>query len=101
MKRMLAMLLVLAFVLILPVGAAVEVDDYSEATVMSRLGLYDGGLDTGSLSAQITRGEGVAWLMRLIGGAHTVPAGCRHPFGDVPAGLRDAVAWAYTNGLTM
>lgn len=101
MKRMLAMLLVLAFVLILPVGAAVEVDDYSEATVMSRLGLYDGGLDTGSLSAQITRGEGVALLMRLIGGAHTVPAGCRHPFADVPSELRDAVAWAYTNGLTV
>ena len=101
MKRMFAMMLVLAMMFTLPAAAAVEVDDYSDALVLSRLGLYDDVLRTGDLSAPLTRGEGTALLMRLIGGAHTVPAGCRHPFGDVPAGLRDAVAWAYTNGLTM
>ena len=101
MKRMLAMLLVLALALSLPVGAAAEVDDYSEALVMSQLGLYDDVTDTAVLDSPITRGEGTALLMRLIGGAHAAPAGCRHPFTDVPNELRDAVAWAYTNGLTV
>ena len=101
MKRLIAMMLVLILALSLPAGAAIEVDDYSDALVLSRLGLYDDVLDTGALSAPITRGEGAALLMRLIGGAHAAPAGCRHPFVDVPSGLRDAVAWAYTNGLTV
>ena len=100
MKRMMAMMLALVLALTMPAAAAVEVDDYSGALAMSRLGLYDDVLDTGALSAAITRGEGTALLMRLIGGAHAAPAGCRHPFTDVPDELRDAVAWAYTNGLT-
>ncbi len=99
MKRSLACILslLLAFSLALPVGAA---DDYAEVLALGRLGLYDDILDRAALSQPITRGEGTALLLRLIGGKYAVVGANRHPFTDVPADLADAVAWAYTNGLT-
>lgn len=99
MKRMIALVLSLIFslTLALPIGAA---DDYDEVLALGRLGLYDDILDRAALAQPITRGEGTALLCRIIGGRYAVVGANRHPFTDVPADLSDAVAWAYTNGLT-
>lgn len=99
MKRLTALFLSLMMLLTLALPAAAA-DEYTEVLALGRLGLYDDILDRAALSQPITRGEGTALLLRLIGGQHAVLGGNRHPFTDVPADLSDAVAWAYTNGLT-
>lgn len=99
MKRLIALFLTLMMLLTLalPADAAVE---YEEVTALGALGLYDDIIDPAALARPITRGEGTALLLRLIGGQHAVMGANRHPFTDVPADLDDAVAWAYTEGLT-
>lgn len=103
MKRLTALFLSLIMLLgaVLPASAAwVVLDDLHEVEALGKLGLYDDVIDRAALGRSITRGEGTALLLRLIGSRHAVLGGNKHPFTDVPAGLHDAVAWAYTEGLT-
>lgn len=99
MKRWIALLLSLVLVAALALPAAAD-DGLGEAQALAALGLYAGSTAADALNEPLTRGEGTALLLRLIGGQHGGLGKNKHPFTDVPADLDDAVAWAYTNGLT-
>ncbi len=108
MKRMISLLLALLLVAgLVPAALAASQEAEQAAQELYARGLFLGvgpgedGKPLFELDRAMTRSEAVTMLVRLLGKETEAAAGgWSLPFEDVPAWARNAVGYAYANGLT-
>lgn len=103
-KRLFAILLVVVTMIAAVVPAtAYSVRQLNTADALNGLGLFQGRGGTAgyALDANLTRAEGMALLIRMIGKDEEVKDKTYNtPFVDVPAWAAGYVGYAYTNAIT-
>lgn len=101
LKKLGAMLLVIAVTMTLAVTKASAVTYYDQAVSLDTLGLLRGTGYGYELDLTATRAEAATMLVRLLGKEQEALAGkYQYPFKDVPVWADKYVGYLYANGLT-
>ncbi len=96
-----AIALVLSLLLLLPHTAAFAANDEQFADSLYQLGVFYGTENGYELSRALTRAEGVAMLVRMLGAEDEAAqlSDTSTPFTNVPDWAAGSIAYAYENGL--